>query len=150
MSRVCECVCVVRFSGWSFRKFYIQSDKKFLNMTEVSNEIISQRERCIIKTGWLIISRHDKKKVKLHQKSVFSNLFSCPLSLWCHHHNKTDILKTVCLLQMVVEPSQSWKSWAVLSMKTHFFLIHAIMQPAIVLYTQSSWFHTKTNLVMNP
>lgn len=31
----------------------------------------------------LLTSHHEKKKVKLYHKSVFSNLFSCPLLLLC-------------------------------------------------------------------
>lgn len=37
----------------------------------------------------LITSHQERKKVKLYQMSVFSNLFSCPPLLLCHHRSTT-------------------------------------------------------------
>lgn len=52
---------------------------------------VSLRGRCIKRQ--LITFRHEQKKVKLNHTSVFSNQFSCPSLILCHHHNSIkDIL----------------------------------------------------------
>ncbi len=76
------------------RRFNLQKHTRLSNATVSQRDNTSPRWQCIKKAGWLFTSSHERKKVKLYQKSIFSNLFSCP-SLLGHHHNTMTIRRHV-------------------------------------------------------